>query len=88
MLEFNKKGITDKVTKFTKIFQENLKSIERNVAKNQENVLGIRKEIEKLTGTINMPLEEKNIEIAQETQKEEISQSQVKTQPKNKKKKK
>ena len=48
VIRLNNRTLTEKLNKFNKVFQDCLKTIEKNIKKNQENYESIEKDVAKL----------------------------------------
>lgn len=91
VIRLNNKTLTEKLNKFNKVFQDCLKTIERNIKKNQENFESIEKDVAKIGSGMkrNVEGEEKEESETQERKEgivEEIDT--IMTQQKTNKKKK
>ena len=96
VIRLNTRTLTEKLNKFSKVFQDCLKTIEKNISKNQETYISIEKDIQKLGKEFNTGGKDEVNDNGEENQenKQEAEDSIVEeidtmmTQPKTNKKKK
>ena len=72
VIRLNNRTLTEKLNKFNKVFQDCLKTIEKNIKKNQENYENIEKDVAKLGNGIKKDTEGEEKEEEETQERKEV----------------